>query len=176
MSSRFLVGLAAWLVGAAAATTGSMIAVDQLAHGLLGPQTQQLGSYTVDPDLDAGTTTALPSPSASTARAARKAPARSARRSARSAASPALSTPGTLLESPDGSVMAACGKGGAYLLYWSPDQGFWADDVRRGPASSASVTFVGSASSIVVQVSCSGTTPVARIRRSGGDDGSGGDD
>ena len=44
MSSRFLVGLGAWLLGAVTATTGSMIAVNELAHGLLVPQTQQLGA------------------------------------------------------------------------------------------------------------------------------------
>ena len=52
VSSRFLVGVGAWLLGAVTATTGSMIAVNELAHGLLGPQTQQLGETTVSADLD----------------------------------------------------------------------------------------------------------------------------
>jgi hypothetical protein len=59
--------------------------------------------------------------------------------------------------------MASCESAGAYLQYWSPDQGFEADDVVRGPAAVASVVFQNTTSSIVMRVSCSAGKPVAHI-------------
>jgi hypothetical protein len=180
VSSRFLVGVGAWLLGAVTATTGSMIAVNQLAHGLLGQQTQQLGEATVSADLDGVSPTPSPSPAVSSAGPSASKPATKVRH--RSAPSPApsrmtgQSPAGTLLESSDGSVMAACQPGGAYLLYWSPDQGFQADDVFRGPAAISSVTFRGPSASIVMRVSCPAGVPVAHVYRAPPDDGGGSDD
>ena len=185
MRSRVLIGASAWLLGAVTATTGSMIAVNQLAHGLFGQQVQVLGTAAAaDADHDSGgqpaVSTSAASPAASSARSRPVAAPRADR--TRSAAlhvapppSPSASgSGGTLLESPDGSVMAACLPAGAYLLYWSPDQGFQADEVYRGPAPSASVTFRGAGNSVVMHVSCKTGTPVARLYRPGEDD-SGGD-
>ena len=178
VKSRLLVGVGAWLLGAVTATTGSMIAVNELAHGLLGQQTQQLASATISADLDAGPSG--PSPAAArpggTASASR--PAAKVKLAAPSAAAPASaagpgqSSSGTLLVSADGSVMAACQAAGAYLLYWSPDQGFQADDVSRGPAAITSVTFRGPAGSVVMRVSCQAGTPVAHLYQPSADDGS----
>jgi hypothetical protein len=176
------VGLGAWLLGAVTATTGSMIAVNELAHGLLGPQTQQLGGATVSADLDAGASARSPSPvavarpaSAGT-RAAKSRPSPSPAAAASRAA--AQSPAGTLLESGDGSVMATCQSGGAYLLYWSPDQGFQADDVYRGPAAAASVTFRGptASASVVMRVTCPAGMPVAHLYQPSADDSTGSDD
>jgi hypothetical protein len=155
VSSRFLVGLGAWLLGTATATTGSMIVVNVLAQHLLDPQTLQLGATAISADHDSGANSADPS------------------RAARS--NPAASGPRTLLVSGDGSVMATCEAGSAYLLYWNPDQGFQADDVNRGPASAASVLFRGPANSVAMQVTCSGGAPVAHVYRpsDGGDGGEG---
>lgn len=172
VSSRFLVGVGAWLLGAVAATTGSMIAVSVLAHGLLNAQAQQLGGPTVtaDFDRDGYNVGSAPTVSASpTTRASSPAPkvTHSARPSATAAASgsPPQSSAGTLLESSAGSVLATCKPAGAYLLYWSPDQGYRADDVIRGPAAVASVVFQSLTSSVVMRVSCSGGTPIAHIYR-----------
>jgi hypothetical protein len=184
VSSRFLVGLGAWLLGAVTATTGSMIAVNELAHGLLGPQTQQLGGATVSADLDTGAGSLSPSPAAgsggtaSASRAAAKAShSASGSPSAAASGAAAQSPAGSLLVSGDGSVMATCQSGGAYLLYWSPDQGFQAEDVYRGPASITSVTFRGPSpsSSIVMRVTCPAGTPVAHLYQPSADDGGGGD-
>jgi hypothetical protein len=71
--------------------------------------------------------------------------------------------PGTFLSSPDGSVVASCQAGGAYLQFWSPDPGFEADDVARGPAAMATVTFEGAGGGVVMRVSCSTGTPVAHV-------------
>lgn len=175
MKSRLLVGVGAWLLGAAAATSGSMIAVNQIAHGLLGPQTQQLTEATLSANPDERADRPSPSAPADSGRPSPSAPARPDRDpsrtrsaanvtpSASATASTHQTAAGTLLQSPDGTVTAACQPGGAYLLYWSPYQGFHADDVFRGPAAIASVTFEGRANNVVMRVSCNGGTPVARL-------------
>jgi hypothetical protein len=75
--------------------------------------------------------------------------------------------------SPGGSVLAECRSAGAYLVSWSPVQGYEATDVIRGPASTARVVFESDANSVTVTVSCpdgAAGAPVAssRIRPWGG--------
>jgi hypothetical protein len=188
VKSRLLVGVGAWLLGAAAATSGSMIAVNQIAHGLLGPQAQQLTEATISANPDdtaarsgsaAAASSARPSPSAA-ARSGRPSQSAAARPerdasttrstvnvtpSAPATVSPHQTTAGTLLQSPYGSVTAACQPGGAYLLYWSPDQGYQADDVIRGPAALARVIFERPGNEVVMQVSCKSGSPVARLSK-----------
>src|SRR5215469_676511 len=99
--SRFLVGVAAWVLGTTAATTGSMILVNELAHGLLVSQTQQLGAGAPS----VGTTGGSPSPGPA---ASPSATGSAARRHLRHSAPPSLDPPnqaGTLLESGAGSVI-----------------------------------------------------------------------
>lgn len=153
MSSRYLAAGAAWVLGVAIATTGSIIAVNELAHGLLSQPSQQLVGANARESHDpaAAPSSALPSPS----------PAASAVPVA-TAADP-QGAAGTFLVSAAGSVVASCQSGGAYLQYWSPDQGFMADDVARGPAAVASVTFEGPGGGVVMRVSCSSGTPVAHV-------------
>jgi hypothetical protein len=74
-----------------------------------------------------------------------------------------------LLTSPDGSAEAVCQAGGAYLSYWSPQPGFEIDDVVRGPAAVASVTFQGTSGGIDMNVSCHGGVPVKRLVNLGPD-------
>ena len=64
-----MVGLGAWLLGAVTATSGSMIAVNELAHGLLDAQAQaqQLGGKPVSADLEPTASNSDESPSASPA-------------------------------------------------------------------------------------------------------------
>jgi hypothetical protein len=159
-----MVGLGAWLLGAVTATTGCMVAVSELAHGLLVSQTQQLGAGSPVAGVIAGSASPSPSPAGSTP------PPRASHRPARirHSASPnplpaTQNSVGTLLESGDGSVMATCEAGRAYLLYWSPDQGFQAEDVARGPSTTASVTFRGPSSAILMRVSCPAGVPVAHL-------------
>ncbi|HTA08511.1 MAG TPA: hypothetical protein VK836_08380 [Streptosporangiaceae bacterium] len=171
MSSRFLVGLGAWLLGAGIATTGSMIAVHELAHGLLVSQAQQLGAGTAGVGLTAGAASPSPSPGTPSATASSSRPPARRQTMRASASSDAPTLAGTLLESGEGSAMADCVASGAYLLYWSPDQGFWAEDVVRGPAGTASVTFRGPGAGVIMRVSCPAGVPVAHLYRLAGDDG-----
>jgi hypothetical protein len=172
-----------------------MIAVNDMAHGLLDAQAQQLGGTPVNADIEPAASTTNPSPAPSPSSATR-AKARAAKvthspdpsskaassgpdqrswsgpdqspASGSSSQSPAggsssQSQAGTLLVSSAGSVMATCESAGAYLLYWSPDQGYAAEDVYRGPAAIASVLFRSLAGGgVVMRVSCSGGTPVAQ--------------
>ena len=180
VKSRFLVGVCAWLLGAAAATSGSMIAVNQLAHGLLGPQTRQLteANLSVNPDdassrpVPSATAASDASPSSSAVKSARPgAKARSRASAAPSAAAPSAaatqqprqSSSGKWLQSPDGSALAVCQAGGAYLQVWSADPGFRPDDVHRGPAAVASVTFENRTSELILRVSCVSGTPVGHV-------------
>jgi len=70
---------------------------------------------------------------------------------------------GKWLQSPDGSVLAVCQAGGAYLQIWSADPGFQAGDVHRGPAAVASVTFERPGNEVILQVSCVSGTPVGHV-------------
>jgi hypothetical protein len=173
MRSGVLIGVTAWVLGAVAATGGSMLAVSHLAHGVLGPDAQQLSSAAVSNDLH-GLRHVGPAPSpAPRARSASPRPTGrrvSAAPDPASAGSDAAGQAGTLLVSAAGSVMASCQVAGAYLLYWSPDQGYSADDVSRGPTAIASVSFESADAGIVMRVSCDGSVPVAHTFQASRDD------
>jgi hypothetical protein len=77
----------------------------------------------------------------------------------------------TVLTSQGGSVVAECLPGGAYLLSWSPTQGYEAGQVLRGPAPTAQATFESDANSVLMVVSCSTGVPVATTTVTSGDDG-----
>jgi serine/threonine-protein kinase len=81
----------------------------------------------------------------------------------------------SVLTSPGGTVVADCRPAGAYLVSWSPTQGYEVGNVRRGPAATTQVTFVSIANSVTMLVSCSGGVPSATITIGGGDDGGGPD-
>jgi len=171
VSSRYLAAAGAWVLGAAIATTGSIIAVNELAHGLLSQPAQQLVGTEARESQATTAQSSSPAPSAT--------PTPTSGVATDPPATPALSAapqaqPGTFLSSPDGSVVASCEPAGAYLQYWSPDQGFRADDVARGPAAVAKVTFEGSAGGVIMRVSCTSGTPAAQLEQlpAGGDDGS----
>ena len=51
-------------------------------------------------------------------------------------------------------MLAECRPGGAYLVSWSPVQGYEATNVIRGPVTTARVVFESSANSVTVTVSC----------------------
>jgi hypothetical protein len=171
--SRILLGVSAWLLGAVSATAGSLYAVDQLGEGLLAQHSKEISVATVNSELaleNSGkaspvTTparTTPTSPSRSTPDAAhRMAGARSGQQTPR-----AQPQPSKLLTSRGGTAAAACNNGLARLVYWSPAQGFEADDVSKGPARVASVTFTDNSGGggVVMRVSCtSAGVPVAHV-------------
>jgi len=177
---RILAGVGAWLLGACTATAGSLLAVALLGQGIAdspGPMTaaavnralareahdaSEAGTQAIRPPARTSPATrpASTQPSATPAAPTRPAP------SVTTAAPRPSATlaDGTLLMSRGGTVLAECRLTGAYLVSWSPVQGYEATDVVRGPASTARVVFDSDANSVTVKVSCpagAGGTPVA---------------
>jgi hypothetical protein len=69
-----------------------------------------------------------------------------------------------VLTSAGGTVLAECQTAGAYLVSWSPTQGYEASDVIRGPVVTARVVFESAAKSVTMTVTCPdgpGGRPVA---------------
>jgi hypothetical protein len=181
---RILAGVGAWLFGAGTATAGSLLAVSLLGQGIAASPGQQLTADAVNQALareahdasEATTRTAPPpartppvtspaaaSPAASPAALAQPAPSATAAAPAVPAASPSA---GTVLMSLGGSVLAECRPAGAYLMSWSPVQGYQADDVTRGPVATARVVFESDANSVTVTVSCPDGTAGAPVAAS----------
>ncbi len=171
MHRRILFGVAAWLLGAATATAGSLLAVSLLGQGITGGTGPLLTPGRGEPgagqrvggaDRDAhwfrdgrhcggiGRQTRVASSGSASPSAAASPSGTGPSDTAPSStapATPAASTDGTpegggtVLTSHGGDVVASCQAGGAYLDSWSPAQGFVVGDVRRGPAQTAKVTF-----------------------------------
>jgi serine/threonine-protein kinase len=180
---RILFGVAAWLLGAATATAGSLLAVSLLGQGIGGNSAQQLTQDAVNRALASEVAESTPS--------ARPAPTRTAHPAAKRSRPTATARPtsppsnptadpspppsggadpspaptggaGTVLTSKGGEVVASCQPAGAYLLSWSPAQGYSAGNVHRGPAAVARVTFETAANEVTMTVTCSAGVPTAR--------------
>jgi hypothetical protein len=181
---RILFGVAAWLLGAATATAGSLMAISLLGHGITGDPGQLLTQDAVTRALASEAAEASSPPATAPSRQLASSPA-----SATPAATvtPAPQTPdpaiptapvaseGTVLTSAGGEVVASCQPAGAYLISWSPRQGYEVDRVTRGPAVTARVTFSPvtvspSASAVTMVVSCSAGVPSATLIREAHDE------
>jgi len=186
MHRRILFGVTAWLLGAATATAGSLLAISLLGQGITGNSGQLLTQDAVNnalaseateaspPDSPAATATGKPAmatPTASPPATASAAPTAQAtppdQGPGTASASPPAAGDGTVLTSPGGEVVASCQAAGAYLISWSPLQGYEVDGVARGPAATARVTFASNVSRVTMVVSCSGGVPSATSTRSG---------
>ena len=196
MHFRILAGVGAWLLGAATATAGSLLAVSLLGQGIADSPGQQLTAAAINSALasqasEAGQTgtgqagqqgapagrpgqaTAGPQVPASPATrpattrpaATRPAPAGTRPAAARPTTPGTQAGSGTVLTSPGGTVLAQCRPGGAFLVSWSPAQGYQADSVTRGPAATAQVIFESSARSVTMVVSCQAGVPEASYTR-----------
>jgi hypothetical protein len=178
VSARFLVGVGAWLLGAAAATGGSLLAVSLLGRGIIAPTaSRQLTVAAVNRALASEAAKAAPSsptatpPAAPSPRHSKVRPAMPAT----PAAGPGPQPTSTVLTSVGGTVVASCGTAGAYLVSWSPQQGYGAAGVIRGPAVTAQAKFSNGQRVVVMKVSCTGGVPSATISSHRSDDGSGHD-
>jgi hypothetical protein len=188
VSARFFVGVGAWLLGAAAATGGSLFAVSLLGQSLAPAPSQQLTVTAVNRALAGeaaeGPRSAPPAtPSASPSpRPARRHPQpRRSAPAAPAAATPAATAPApqatsAVLTSSGGTVLASCGTGGAYLVSWSPQQGYEILSVVRGPVATAVAKFANEQRVVTMKVSCGTGSPTATtsVHRPG-DDGTGHD-
>ena len=186
---RILFGVTAWLLGAATATAGSLLAVSLLGQGITGSSGQLLTQDAVNRALASEAAEASPSdsPTATAARDPARPTAAASPSAARATASAALTPPpeptpgattatppassdGTVLTSAGGEVVATCQAAGAYLISWSPLQGYEVGGVARGPAATARVTFNSDSSRVTIVVSCSAGVPSATSYTRTGDE------
>jgi hypothetical protein len=142
-------GIAGWIAGALASVAVGLLALSSVGADLTGSGDLP---FTVDPSqIDAGAeapVTTEPSVSAGPGRTV----------NATSPTHPSTGPPGRQrrLDSAGGYVVARCRSGQVYLVYWSPATGFRADDVERGPARQARVTFKGAGLEVKMKVDCAG--------------------
>jgi len=172
MRSRILFVAVAWLLGALTATGGSFLAVNGIAHGLLGTGAQHLAVAPIQ-GVPAVHQISSSQPTAPLSGAAAgddgdqdsASPPLQPAVTATPQATPSTSAAsgGSLVVSPGGTVMISCQSGLAYLQYWSPSPGYQADDVIRGPAARASIGFEHLTSEYVISVTCNGSQPVAHV-------------
>ena len=161
MHSRILFGVAAWLAGATAATCGSLLAVSVLGQGM-NPAGEQVSVETVNRALakEAAERSAAMSRRSVSPSASRTAP--HPPKAPHSAPPPSPgSSGGTVLTSQGGTLVASCAGARAYLVSWSPQQGFGSSDVVRGPATNAQVTFTSGQLTVTMVVSCDAGAPTA---------------
>ena len=151
MRTRIVIGAGAWLLGAAAATAGSLLVVSELGEGMSAPP----GQSTVAAAEQAQASQPVAQPSATATRA------HSTGGKSRTGAGGTASTGSTVLTSTGGTVVAQCAPAGAFLVSWSPQQGFQASTVARGPATTARVVFAATASTVTMVVSCASGAPAA---------------
>ena len=144
------------------ATSGSLLAVSVLGQDLIPVAGEQLSMETVNRALSKEAAERIAAgPRRSGARpASLTAPSARATRHPAPPRSPGA-TGGTVLTSAGGTIVASCAGSRAYLVSWSPQQGFGAGDVVRGPTTSAQVTFTGGQLTVTMIVSCGTGVPTA---------------
>jgi hypothetical protein len=165
-----LVGVAAWLIGAAAATFGSLYAVGKIGHDLLQQQARQVSIATLNAEY-AMQSSGRAAPPARPANyrpgsdsSPKPAPSKHLTPSSPSPKpKPAPSQETEVLVSPGGTAGAVCEAGGAYIVWASPAQGYQIDNLQRGPAAVASVTFERLAGGVMMTVTCQGGSPVEHV-------------
>ncbi len=185
---RILIGVSAWLIGAGAATGGSLLAVSLLGQGMTGAAASELTGTAVSQALASASSQAAravpvrlasatakapgpvsapptahstPVPSATPVAPSSSAPAAGVTTAAPPQSTQPAGTDGTVLTSQGGEVVAACGQDGAYLISWSPQQAYQVDNVSRGPAAQAQVSFESGANQVMMTVTCTDGVPSA---------------
>jgi hypothetical protein len=160
--ARFLVGISAWLLGASAATGGSLLAVSFLGQGLAPAPSQQLTVAAVNRALASEvvepTRSPSPQPPVSSSATPLK-PHVKKSSTAPSAPAPSPQPTTTVLTSVGGTVVAGCQSAGAYLFSWSPAQGYEVTRVIRGPAANTKVTFTSSHKLVTMAIACPSGEP-----------------
>jgi hypothetical protein len=152
-----LTSVLAWALGAATAVGVGLLALSLIRSGLTEDAFQPLAPDSV--------AQADPDPSATVASPASTTPATGG-----------PTTPGAgasserRVTSAGGMVVARCQGGLAYLVYWTPEPGFRAEDVNRGPALVTRVTFEAPGREIKVTVVCVGGVPQPTVRWDWSDD------
>ncbi|SEF67290.1 serine/threonine protein kinase [Nonomuraea solani] len=131
----------AWAATATAATGAAVAVLGLLGNGLTGTSSHVL----TRPEVRAALATATP------------------RAAGPSGTAPAQTSPGKLIRSAGGTVIAACTGDQVTLRSWSPAQDYSVDGVEPGPALEAKVEFEPpEGEEIELTIACSGGRPVVR--------------
>lgn len=152
---RTLASLGAWLAGAGVAVAVGILALSLIGGGLASGEVRPVPED--EPVVVAPTASPSPAPSVSPSIALAPPMTQSAApTSAAPSSAPPSPASGTLrqLASVGGSVTARCAGLTAYLVSWSPAQGYEADEVHRGPGRVASVVFQGDGQRVWLGVHC----------------------
>ncbi|GAB3963831.1 hypothetical protein GCM10029978_022910 [Actinoallomurus acanthiterrae] len=150
--------LVAWTATASGAVIAGLGAISVIGEGITDRTVDPMTSAQVREELARPEpTTPPPTPS----------PGRTTRRpksSLRTTAPPAAGIVRSLSSS-GGDVLVRCVRGSAYLLSWSPRQGYGAGEVRRGPADSVFVKFESESGKheMTMLVTCRDGRPVAAV-------------
>ncbi len=165
MRTRIVIGAGAWVLGAAAATAGSLLVVSELGEGISGSPSGQQSTAAALSRAQASQAAAQPSSSpgqrsASGAGGTSKTSGAGGT-SGSGGAGGTNGASGTILTSSGGTVMARCEPAGAFLQSWSPQVGFQESSVARGPATTARVVFTSGATTVTMVVSCASGAPTA---------------
>ena len=162
--ARFLVGVGAWLLGASAATGGSLLAVSVLGQGLAPAPSQQLTVAAVNRALASEVVEPTQSPALQPPVSSSATPLKP--HAKKSSTAPSVPPPApspqptpTVLTSVGGTVVAGCQAAGAYLFSWSPAQGYEVTKVIRGPAATTKVTFASSRKLVTMAITCPSGEP-----------------
>jgi hypothetical protein len=146
--------VAAWILGATTSVGVGLLALSLVGEDLRGDASRPLtadaaavsDNVAEQPSALVPTTTAASSPTPSA-----------------SATEPTATGDDRRLSSSGGDVVARCTTSGAYLVYWSPGQGFHTDHVNRGPAQIATVSFEGPNSEVKLTITCAGGVPQLEV-------------
>ncbi len=148
VARRWILAGGAWLLTVAVATAVATGAVGSMRQGIFGTADAPYTEADVDALLaasSAGPATAPPTPGL---------------------ASPSAPSPGTTgiaraLTTSGGTIVAVCEAGLVTLRSWTPNSGFEAERVQRGPAAVASLRFKARSGGgdVRAQVTCNGTEP-----------------
>lgn len=165
---RLVASVLAWIVGAVAAVGVGILALSLIGDGFTARTVQPLTPDVVAREASAAPVDTAPAPVTPSSTPGDDDPPGRATPSA--SASDQWSTADKLLWSAGGSVIARCTGTQVYLVSWSPEPGYRARDVVRGPAPQGSVRFDSDDIGVSVSVQCVRGTPVATVTQRIDDD------
>ncbi len=144
-----LIGVAAWSVGAVASIGVGLLALSLVEENFANQSNPP--SLVADPVGQDGEppTSGQPVPTSRSSPTAHPAPNGSG--------------VDRLLNTAGGNVVARCQGAQAYLVYWTPAQGYRIHDLVRGPAEAAKLKFEGPGGEFELQIKCADGVPRAKI-------------
>lgn len=155
MKRRTILACLTWAATAALAVGAGEAAISVLGAGITDHEVKPMTAGEVERALAQPYTPATPQPTAPTATRTLAVPG------PRVTVTRTATTATHSLSSPGGSVVVRCDHETAYLVSWSPAQGFAVGQTKRGPAQEVSVQFIAGPVRFVMAIGCQGGNPVS---------------